>query len=67
MARTIGTKYKNRIKLLVKQANGAGIINNFEVEDFVNKNLPDDAYNTWEGAWAEINRFVWDINMKEAI
>lgn len=60
MARTIGRKYKNQIIRLVKEANSLGIQNAFAVAEYVKDKLPQEAFDTWEMAYQEIERFTED-------
>ena len=60
MARTIGTKYRNQVKKLVR--------NNIDKEDVhavVREQLPMEAFETWEGAYDEIDSIINDTIMED--
>jgi len=61
MARTIGVKYKNMIKKIVArelQNPNAGMRIVFET---VKRELPVEAFETWESAYNEIERLTGDL------
>ncbi len=58
--RTIGKKYKNQIIRLIKKAQSEGLQNAFEITEYVKDNLPQSAFDTWEMAYQEIERFTGD-------
>jgi hypothetical protein len=60
MARTIGVKYKNLIKRLIKAETEKGLINLSSSVQAVKDQLPDEIYDTWESAHAEIEMLVSD-------
>lgn len=59
-ARTIGVKYKNLLKKLVQQAQNEGNSSNDAVFNYVKEKLPQEAFDTWEGAYNEIEMLVSD-------
>ena len=63
-ARTVGAHWKSEIKKLVMQAKKQGIVNNGQVAEYVKDNLPDEAFDTWEGAYSEVERLAEDFNMQ---
>jgi len=65
MARTIGRKWKKKVKELVKSAqNECGLNGISEIQAYVHEALPDEAYDTWEASYDEINRIVDDLVME---
>lgn len=63
MARTIGAKYKNMIRKFVNQAHKKGIHQFQLVGQYVREQMPKEAFDTWEGAWSEIERIAEDLAM----
>jgi len=59
MARTIGVKYKNKIKKIVLREKAKGE-NAVEIFDTIKIEVPD-AFETWEMAYQEIERITWDL------
>jgi len=62
-ARTIGVKFKNLVKKLVLQENARGSGNPYYVLEAVKEKLPQEVFDSWEGAYSEIERLVFDTNM----
>jgi hypothetical protein len=60
MARTIGAKYKKMILEIMKQGKKEGIVNYEKMQEYVREKLPDEAFDTWESAYSEINGLVVD-------
>tara|TARA_B100000214_G_scaffold338951_1_gene284442 strand:- start:45 stop:365 length:321 start_codon:yes stop_codon:yes gene_type:complete len=58
-ARTIGRKYKNLLKKLVSKEIKSHYRGEYDV-DRIMKKMPSEAYDTWEGAWQEIENLVFD-------
>jgi len=59
MARTIGVKYKNKIKKIVLREKAKGE-NAVEIFDIIKREVPN-AFETWEMAYQEIERITWDL------
>ena len=59
MARTIGVKYKNQIKRIV--AASSDHESRGTIMDKVQAQLPLLAWDSWEGAYNEIDRLVDDL------
>ena len=55
MARTIGKKYRNMVKRLAKEAWEQDVD---DPKDYVHERMPDDAYDTWEAAYSEIEGLI---------
>lgn len=65
MARTIGRRWKKRIKALIMIAKSeCGLSGISEIQNYVHAALPEETYTTWEGAYDEINRIVSDLVMQ---
>lgn len=60
MARTIGAKYKKMILEIMKKGKKEGIENYYKMQEYVREKLPQEAFDTWESAYDEINRLVVD-------
>lgn len=69
--RTIGTKNIKLVKTLTKEemkkANGLGSPNYSAVEDTVLERLPENIFDTWEGAQIQIENIIQDIIMKTEV
>jgi len=69
--RTIGTKNIKLVKMLAKEemkkANGLGSPNYSAVEDTVLERLPENIFDTWEGAQIQIENIIQDIIMKTEV
>ena len=65
MARTIGRKFKNQIVRIVARGLNEGMTG-AEIQDLVVKELPAEAWNTWEMAQQEIERITDDELYKRA-
>ncbi len=64
MARTIGVKYKNQVKRIVKQAQDEGLENATLIAEHVVEQMPAEAFDTWEGAYNEIEQLAFDTVME---
>ena len=60
--RTVGRKWKTVIRDLVRDAKRQGIYGNRKIFAYVKDKLPVECFETWEGAYNEIERLVWDFN-----
>jgi len=63
--RTIGGKWKNRVKKVVDEANSKGIFGLNETFEYVKEKLPVTVFEIWEGAYSEIQRIAMDYNMEK--
>lgn len=69
MARTIGIRNKNIIKrtvedLIKKRTTAWGEITSFPKDQEVIDLLPDEMFDTWEGAYSEIKNVIHDSVMR---
>lgn len=60
MARTIGVKYKNLIKKLIKEERAKGNENPSFLTVAIRNSMPVEAWDTWECADQEINSLIDD-------
>ena len=65
MARTIGKANIKKVKALVAEAEKKGIVQINLVCSYVHKALPEKVYDTWEMAYQEIERIIWDEVMAQ--
>jgi hypothetical protein len=65
-ARTIGAHWKSEVRKLVAQANKQGIDNNNQVFEYVKDKLSDEAFDTWEMAYQEIENLSHEYNMNKS-
>jgi hypothetical protein len=60
-ARTIGKRNIALVKSLVAKAKKQGIVNATAVANYVIEELPSEVLDTWESAYDEVQRLVWDF------
>jgi hypothetical protein len=60
MARTIGKKNIHIVQEKIKEAEGTGLEGNIEVFNYLQIHLPGEIWETWEGAYSEIEHLVWE-------
>lgn len=65
MARTIGTKWINKIKKLVDILEARGMSGVYEITEKVKTYLPPEVWDIWESADSEIDRVVNDYVMSK--
>ena len=59
--RTIGAKNKRLVKVLVNKAKRKGLEGIKEITEYVIERLPEQVFDTWEGAYAEIENLISDL------
>lgn len=59
-ARTIGPRWKNKIKELVKKFKSSGMTGAYAIAEAVINELPSGVFDIWEGAHSEVERLVDD-------
>lgn len=64
MARTVGASWKKKIKILTLQAKANGVVGGGAIFEYVKDELPVEAFETWEGAYCEIENLTHDFIME---
>ncbi len=59
--RSIGKSNINKIRKHIILANAIGLSGIYEITEFVKSRLPQTVFDTWEGAYSEIERICHDI------
>jgi hypothetical protein len=63
MARTIGVKYKNQLKRIVEGCFAKDMNSLFAIWEEVKRLMPQEAFDTWESAYNEMERLTGDLVM----
>ena len=60
--RTIGKKWKNKIRKIVKNIQKSTCLTGYqEIIGAVIKELPEEIFDTWESAYSEIENYIREV------